>query len=57
MSGVRAVTRSSEARLPAETHPAPKRDEGEEPLPRRSRKRKPADEVAEGVAHQLDVEA
>jgi hypothetical protein len=57
MSGVRAVTRSAEANLPAEPHPAPKRDEGEQPRPRRPRKRKPGDEIAEGDAHQLDVEA
>ena len=56
MSGVRAVPRSAEARLPVDPHPAPKRDEGDE-SPRRPRKRKPGDEIAEGDAHQLDVEA
>jgi hypothetical protein len=58
MSGVRAVPGSAEARLPSKPHPTPKRDEGDEPLPRRSRKRKPSDaEMAEPEAHQLDVEA
>jgi hypothetical protein len=58
MSGVRAVTRSAEPRLPAESpRAAAKRDETEEAPPRRSRRRKPADEIAEGDPHQLDVEA
>jgi hypothetical protein len=57
MSGVRAVPRSAEAHLPVDPHPAPKHDEGEGPRPRRPRKRKPGDEIAEGDAHQLDVEA
>jgi hypothetical protein len=58
MSGVRPVPGSVEAHLPPEPHPAPKRDERYEPLPRRPRKRKPGDaKTPEGEAHQLDVEA
>jgi hypothetical protein len=58
MSGVRAVPGSAEARLPSKSHPTQKRDEEDEPLPRRSRKHKPTDAgIAEPEAHQLDVEA
>jgi hypothetical protein len=57
MSGIRAVTRSAEVNLPAEPHAVPTPDECDDPLSRRPRKRRPADEITEGEAHQLDVEA
>jgi hypothetical protein len=57
MSGVRAVAGSAKAPMAADQHPAPKRDKGDKPHPRRAGKRKPDTETARDEAHRLDVEA
>jgi hypothetical protein len=55
MSEIPAVRGTAEAQLPPEPHATPKREEGDEPRPR---KRKPAGaRQTEPEAHQLDVEA
>ena len=57
MSGIRAVACSSDARLPPEARPPPKRDAGDDTPPRRPRPRRVDSETEEAEPHRLNVEA
>jgi hypothetical protein len=57
MSGVRAITKSAEAQLPAEGHQPLDRDGGKEKPSRRPRPSKPAQETSGTETHKLNVEA